>query len=444
MDHMLPLTPSQLDRYVEAAGESTDVEAKGPLTWDGGPISAALAKDLAAFANSRDGGVIVVGKSEGPSGRLEQTGLTSEQCRSFETTKVCQWINQRFDPPIRAVCHSHEYRGRLFTIIAIAEFYESPSICTKDYQDSNNTKRFLLKAGALYVRNSNAESAVLSTSRELRDLIALATSKRRDEILSLITSIVKGRPPQESNRDAEKFDTELQQIINGLDDTGIRSQRSNGAWEMSFRPTRYVADRWKSAEQLREIVENSSVKLYDTFPSSRTGTHRREWGIANSAYGAVWSFAHSGFFLYVEEYLENSRQYEPNWTPPPLSLAAGQWVDFSSSLRRIFEMTAFAARLCQGLDVNDGVEFTIRATQLRGRRLVESSFSVHWDPSDQCRANEFQHTRIVNVPELIADWRVIAAESMIKFVEYFPLARGSGLARHTALDWVSRLESRAV
>jgi hypothetical protein len=61
-----------LTRLIEATGESANIDAKGPMEWDGGEASAGLMKDILALANSRDGGVIVVGKDEGRAGRGEE------------------------------------------------------------------------------------------------------------------------------------------------------------------------------------------------------------------------------------------------------------------------------------------------------------------------------------------------------------------------------------
>ena len=59
---MPPYTPDELIRLIEAAGESANIDAKGPMEWDGAEASAGLTKDILAFANCRDGGVIVIDK----------------------------------------------------------------------------------------------------------------------------------------------------------------------------------------------------------------------------------------------------------------------------------------------------------------------------------------------------------------------------------------------
>lgn len=44
--------------------ENSDVDAMASMAWNEGKALAALAKDIVAFANSRDGGTIVIGKSQ--------------------------------------------------------------------------------------------------------------------------------------------------------------------------------------------------------------------------------------------------------------------------------------------------------------------------------------------------------------------------------------------
>ena len=131
MDDPFPLTSAQLVRYIDAAGENDHIDAKRPVTWDGAAESAALAKDIAAFANSRDGGVLVIGKSEITPGQFELTGLTEKEAGSFDQTKISTWINKRFEPPIRFTCHRVEHHGKIFAVITVVEFADVPHLCVK-------------------------------------------------------------------------------------------------------------------------------------------------------------------------------------------------------------------------------------------------------------------------------------------------------------------------
>ncbi|HUT11961.1 MAG TPA: ATP-binding protein [Thermoguttaceae bacterium] len=96
-------SPDELVEYINLCGESANIDAKVPMEWDGGEKSAELAKDIVAFANSRDGGVLVIGKEEVQSGKFETTGVSAQQAATFDTTKVATWINNRFSPPVNLV-----------------------------------------------------------------------------------------------------------------------------------------------------------------------------------------------------------------------------------------------------------------------------------------------------------------------------------------------------
>ncbi len=59
-----------------------------------------LTKDIISFANSPDGGVIVIGKEESASGEFIRVGVNETQADSFETTKLATWVNNHCDPPV--------------------------------------------------------------------------------------------------------------------------------------------------------------------------------------------------------------------------------------------------------------------------------------------------------------------------------------------------------
>jgi len=180
-------------------------------------VSASLAKDNAAFANSRDGGVLVIGKTESDIGSFELAGLSKDEAKSFETTKVARWVNNHFSPPINVVCHQHEYQDKRFVVITIGEFDDFPALCTKSFQDPSNPKKHILRERTLYVRNSNAESAPLESTDELRILIGLATAKRGNDMLKVFESMLMGRPLVSLPTNEERFNEELASIEQRLD-----------------------------------------------------------------------------------------------------------------------------------------------------------------------------------------------------------------------------------
>lgn len=51
--HMESYTSRELVRFIEVAGESINIDAKGPIKWDSGEAAARLTKDIIAFAACR-------------------------------------------------------------------------------------------------------------------------------------------------------------------------------------------------------------------------------------------------------------------------------------------------------------------------------------------------------------------------------------------------------
>ena len=311
---------NELVRYITYSGESDSIDAKGPTCWDGGMESAKLAKDIAAFANSRDGGVIVVGKEEPSPGQFVLKGLTPQQADSFDSTKVAAWINNRFSPPIRLVCHRQEHDGRAFIVITVAEFDDVPVMCIKSYQDPQNAKTILLRERTIYVRTANAESAPLGCVEEVRSLIGLAVRKKGDELLSTLNAMLKGRSLVEAPSDNQHFDREISEVTAALDlNTSIPDRP--GAWcNVGFHPGKYDRERWPERETLESLVRKHAVRLANEFPPYYRGTHPREWGISakclHSGYCEVWTLTYSGLFIFYKQFRENKQPYRSPWMDP--------------------------------------------------------------------------------------------------------------------------------
>ncbi|APZ93318.1 helix-turn-helix domain-containing protein [Fuerstiella marisgermanici] len=434
---------NEIDRFVTATGESSNIDAKGPMSWDSAVESASLAKDIASFANSKDGGVLVIGKSETESGDFELTGLTDEQAESFETTKVARWVNNRFAPPMNIVCHQHRHEDRRFVVITIEEFEDIPVLCTKQYQDPANPKKHLLRERTLYVRNANAESAPLESVEELRLLIGLATSKRANEMLTTFEAMLKGRPLLSQQSDLDQFEDELASIEQGLGQS-YSDQIQAGAWKLVIRPVNYVAERWEHADQLESVVRGRAVRLRDEFPGSYRGTHMREWGICNDMYRETWSLARSGQFLMVRPFWENQQKYDcgrrdMQGNPSEPSLEPGKWLDFKPNIFSLTEMFMFAARLVEEYESGEEVTISLEATSLDGRKLVTTDFNINLRDPEECRAQVFEYRKTFTVEEMRTEWETKCAQAMKRFIDLFP---GLGVEIKTMHSWIEKFKSR--
>lgn len=432
----------ELTRFIEAAGESANIDAKGPMTWDGGEASAGLTKDILALANSRDGGVIVVGKDEPEHGKFVLTGLLEPQAATFETTRVATWVNNHCSPPVSLVCHRQEHQSRLFVVVAVSEFHDVPVICTKDFILPGKPQKFLLRKGAVYVRTANAESAPLSSVEEMRQLIGLATTKRADQMLAMFQAMTKGRPLLAEKPHEELIEAEREEVRAALD-SEFKGQVSQGAWTFLCHPVRHLPNRWEKTDTLKKVIERSVVQVRQEFPPISYGTHVREWGICNRHYEDAFGLTRSGLFMSVRPFRENTVAFKSPWQPiigqPKPDIGPGQWLDFKLNLALVIEFFMFMSRFAENFEVGEELVYDVAAGPLTGRRLASMDANINLDPTEPCRAGTFRRNKVVTVEGLRASWE----EQCVKVLHgFFELFSGPSISTETLLKWIEKFKER--
>lgn len=433
-------TTGELARWIRTSGESDFVDAKGPMTWDGADASASLAKDIASFVNSRDGGVIVIGKSEAGDGSFSYDGLSPEQAASFDTTKVGQWVNSRFAPPVRLACHQVELDGKKFVVIIVQEFDDVPSLCIKSFQETTNPKNHLLREGTIYVRNQNAESKPIKTVDELSAVIGLATRKKGDELIAHFHAMLKGRSLADLGPTPDPFEKEIEQVRSDL-----KLNEDKGGWWMTFRPAQHTGIRWSTPEELERLISTHSVRIYDEFPAYQRGTFSMGWGIANDLYGETWALTKSGLFCFWKEFRENQETadrtgyrggHEAEQPIPP-----GEWVEYTWAIRTVVDFFMFQSRFVEAFAPGQDIHMSFKVGPLAGRKLVALSWdiTIGYGAPEPCRAPFFSFDRTIDAESLRTSWEETCAEVLKQFVELFPNHR---ISQETLLKWVERYKTR--
>jgi hypothetical protein len=431
---------SELIRFIEAAGESANIDAKGPMDWDGGEASAGLTKDILALANCRDGGVIVLGKQESQPGKFVLVGLSEPQAASLETTKVATWVNNHCSPPVNLVSYRQEHQGHTFIVIAVSEFHDVPVICTKQYEVSLSGKgtKVLLRKGAVYVRTANAESAPLSAVEEMRQLIGLATTKRADQMLAMFQAMMKGRPLLAEKPHEELFATERDEVQAALD-SEFGGQTDLGAWTFLCHPVRHMPTRWEETDTLKAVLDKSVVRVRVEFPPIGYGTHVREWGICNRHYDDAFGLTRSGLFLSNRRFKENTVVFKNPWQPNP-DIPSGEWLDFKLNLALVVEFFMFLSRFVENFEVGEELVYEVGAGPLVGRRLVTLDASLFtFLPTEPCRANVFRRSKVVTVETLRASWEELCAKTLLGFFELF---QGLSNTEEGLWKWIERFKER--
>lgn len=439
-----PYSIEELLRLVKSSGENSNVDAKAAMAWDeGNEASAELARDMAAFANSRDGGAIVIGKSQ-KDGGFEYGGVTAEQAASFDTTRVANWVNSRFNPPVNLTCHTVELDGKPFVVIVIAEFGDIPALCVKNFDSQSNKGKLVLRSGALYVRTLNAESAQLGTPDQLRELIGMATGKRADEMFATFQAILKGKPLVAPPSDEEQFAAELATVKSAVEGE-IKDGLDAGGCCMSFHPSNFRPGRFPDDVQLESIVAKYAVRIQDEFPANRNGTVGFNWGIGNSFYGESWGFSRTGVFVWCEPFRENSYDYTPKWQPISgdryPDIPAGQFITFKNNLFKLVDFFAFLSRVIAVFDPAESISYRLWAGSLLNRRLVTSGRELlfRYQFAQVAREGYFDFAKTIDIQEFHATWKDECALVAKRFFDLFP---GERIGIDGLRQWVDKYLSR--
>jgi predicted HTH transcriptional regulator len=176
-------TPELLQKILTEGYEDNHIDFKQEFNWHTFDEyrKTKLAKHIAAISNMPDGGMLIFGVSD----KKEIIGLSAEDLASVDRTWIDQYISNYLDPLPRYTIKTVEYENKQLLILEIEEFESVPTICTKDYPD-------VLRAGGVYHRQ-HASSMLIQDANSMRNLIALAVKKKKEELLSSIEDILEDK-----------------------------------------------------------------------------------------------------------------------------------------------------------------------------------------------------------------------------------------------------------
>ena len=199
------MNTDELEARLEGQAETQSLEFKAASPWD----VTKLAKDIIALANVQDGGLIIIGVEDGT---FVRQGVPPEQSSTFRLEVMKDQMAAYADPHINfSVEFPQDRDGRLYVVIRVLPFEEIPVICKRDSQET--------QAGTIYYRNRNrrVESARVSNSYDMRDIIEVATVRMMERKRRLGFTIsaqpssptISERARPTSSIDSNKFDEEL-------------------------------------------------------------------------------------------------------------------------------------------------------------------------------------------------------------------------------------------
>jgi len=185
----------EFERLIEGGTETQKLDFKESCPWN----KDSIVKDILAFSNVRGGGCIVIGVRQ-KDGEFERQGISEKHLKTYKREIILDQLSSYADPRIDIELDPVEdvKNNKKYLIIEVKEFQDIPVICKKDGKEVNK--------GVIYYRNTDRrpESAPVSNSSDMRDIICLAAIKMRKTYREL--GLIPG------STDKDLFDKELEEL----------------------------------------------------------------------------------------------------------------------------------------------------------------------------------------------------------------------------------------
>ena len=167
---MMDALSAELLEYVHHGREERNLEYKERWGLQGREERAKLAKEIMAFSNIRDGGVMVIGvKQDGT-----PVGISEEAAAKFTQDAVAAAVADYVAPYVDLVVtagHDVSSTPRYFAVIQVKEFAEMPVLCKRDFAS-------VVRQGAIYTRSRRIpEATEVRNEAEMRELLEMAVDK---------------------------------------------------------------------------------------------------------------------------------------------------------------------------------------------------------------------------------------------------------------------------
>ena len=165
--------------------ESDELDYKAAQSWTaltrGG--RGKIIRHLIALANNK-GGFLVIGVGEDAAGKPSlYTGVSDEECASFDPSTVGTFVNRCVEPPIDFTIERPMIDGKRFVIFIVKPFSQLPHVCC----NSVDTE---LTMGVFYIRTPEASSRPAARAIEMQQLIQRAMRNQREQLARVLRGIL--------------------------------------------------------------------------------------------------------------------------------------------------------------------------------------------------------------------------------------------------------------
>lgn len=209
------MTDEDLRDLLAAGVERRHLEFKGPRMRTHKGHLAEVAKACLGMANTRYGGVVIVGVDR----KGEVVGLDDTMAESWSDQEIIQEAIGAFANPwisLKSRIHGLDAAGgvrKTVAVIEVEQFESSPVFCRKRGHDGRSV--LILKLGRLYVRALEKVATVeVTTPEQMRELLELGMEQR---LRAFVATAKKAGVELASAGpgDADKFNAEIEGFRRG-------------------------------------------------------------------------------------------------------------------------------------------------------------------------------------------------------------------------------------
>jgi hypothetical protein len=431
------LSERDVRELLAVKSESKSLDYKQSMNWGTTTAEqkAAFVKDVLAMANTQDGGKIIIGVRDGD---FQSVGMTEEEFQSFDTTGFVDFLNRYADPPFACGVCKFTSDGKKFVAVEVPEFSVVPIICKTDANDSQG--RTILKRGAIYIRTNRAASEIVPDAEAMRELMNRAVTKRGDELLRMVERLIKGKPIEFSEQEADAIRTEISDANKFLWDHLPEQFRQVGHWEVAFSVLPYSRDRIPNLASILTLLEENQISLRGWFFPHLDRNRRNT---SNFAHGVQYYMTES-----ASGHLEGYRAYQSGvfvwrstyWEDLVDSMRAGQKaLSFVGVVLDITEHFLFAKRYYEKIAPDATVNLMIRLTDTENRVLKSFGQEGPLFAEYICREPQIEIQTKCTVAELAAAYDELARKAIRRVYELFNWNNSDdGMIR----SWQERLLNR--
>jgi len=213
------MTDDEIRRLVEQKSEGPNLDYKEGFAWtkENRDKKYELIRDLIAMANTKDGGRVIFGVRDAD---WELVGVSEPIYESVDPSSVGQMLAEQAAPQVRVAVFKRELDGKKIAVFDVAEFDDSPIICMKTITSNDGRKRTILRQAASYIRTNAATTEEITSPDDVRSLIARATTRKADELLTSIRDLLTGKPSRVAGDAAAAYAREMKELDDFFGDSG--------------------------------------------------------------------------------------------------------------------------------------------------------------------------------------------------------------------------------